>query len=49
MNLILSSNRAVLSYEFRYLLIGAWDNDFSVDKYVASPYLGINNSVLMKP
>ena len=36
------------SYEFRYLLDGIkWDNDFSADNYIASPYSGINNSVLV--
>jgi predicted flap endonuclease-1-like 5' DNA nuclease len=40
--------KAGASYEFRYLLDSErWDNDFSADKYVASPYLGINNSVLI--
>lgn len=36
------------TYEFRYLLNGEkWDNDFHADKYVSSPYAGINNSVIV--
>lgn len=35
-------------YEFRYLINGnQWENDFSADKYVASPFVGIDNSVLI--
>lgn len=34
-------------YEFRYLIDGLrWENDFSADNYVSSPFAGINNSVL---
>jgi len=36
------------SYEFRYLINNnSWDNDFSADKYVASPFVGITNSVIV--
>jgi hypothetical protein len=36
------------TYEFKYLLDGSkWDNDHSSDSYVASPFDGINNSVLI--
>lgn len=36
------------TYEFRYLLNDEkWDNDFNADKYVSSPYAGINNSVII--
>ena len=36
------------SYEFRYLIDNTqWDNDFSADGYVSSPYPGITNSVVV--
>jgi hypothetical protein len=35
-------------YEFRYLIDNTqWDNDFSADGYVSSPYPGITNSVVV--
>jgi predicted flap endonuclease-1-like 5' DNA nuclease len=35
------------SYEFRYLINGErWENDWSADMYVPSPYVGIQNSVV---
>ena len=35
------------SYEFRYLIDGSrWENDWSADDYVPSPYEGIENSVI---
>ncbi|MBK9254664.1 MAG: hypothetical protein IPM42_04190 [Saprospiraceae bacterium] len=35
-------------YEFRYLIDGLrWENDFSADNYISSPFAGINNSVLV--
>ncbi len=35
-------------YEFRYLLDDAnWDNDHNADKYVPSPFTGVNNSVIV--
>ncbi|MDX2302024.1 MAG: DUF4332 domain-containing protein [Microscillaceae bacterium] len=34
-------------YEFRYLIDNErWENDWSADKYVPSPFLGIENSVV---
>lgn len=40
--------KAGAAYEFRYLLDAEnWDNDFNADYYVSSPYMGINNSVLV--
>ena len=36
------------SYEFKYLLDGnRWENDFSADSYVTTPFSGISNSVLV--
>lgn len=36
------------TYEFRYLINEAkWDNDHNADKYVPSPFNGINNSVII--
>jgi len=36
------------TYEFRYLINdNQWENDLSADKYVASPFGGIENSVLV--
>lgn len=36
-------------YEFRYLIDGkTWENDWSADKYVPSPY-GVDNSVVVVP
>jgi len=36
------------SYEFKYLLDGTkWENDFSADSYVITPFSGISNSVLV--
>ncbi len=36
------------SYEFKYLLDGSrWENDFSADSYVTTPFSGISNSVLV--
>ncbi|MFZ1703178.1 MAG: hypothetical protein WAT79_02465 [Saprospiraceae bacterium] len=38
------------TYEFRYLIDGnIWENDYSADNYIASPFPGINNSVLHLP
>lgn len=35
-------------YEFRYLLDDAnWDNDHNADRYVSSPFNGVNNSVIV--
>ncbi|MBK6497927.1 MAG: isoamylase early set domain-containing protein [Saprospiraceae bacterium] len=35
-------------YEFRYLLDDAnWDNDHNADRYVSSPFSGVNNSVIV--
>jgi 1,4-alpha-glucan branching enzyme len=35
-------------YQFRFLLDGdKWKNDSSADKYVAAPYVGIENSVVL--
>ena len=34
-------------YEFRYLMDNhVWENDWAADNYVASPFFGINNSVV---
>jgi Glycogen recognition site of AMP-activated protein kinase len=36
------------SYEFKYLLDGSrWENDFSADGYVVTPFSGVSNSVLV--
>lgn len=36
-------------YEFRYLIDGkTWENDWSADKYVPSPF-GVDNSVVVVP
>ncbi len=36
------------SYEFKYLLDGTrWENDFSADSYVTTPFSGVSNSVLV--
>jgi hypothetical protein len=38
------------TYEFRYLIDNMiWENDLNADNYVASPFAGINNSVLHLP
>lgn len=35
-------------YQFRYLIDNAvWENDWDADKYVSSPYAGIDNSVVV--
>lgn len=36
------------AYEFKYLVNDSqWENDFSADKYVSSPFTGIENSVII--
>ena len=36
------------SYEFRYYVNDSqWENDFSADKYVSSPFAGVENSVII--
>lgn len=40
--------RAGNTYQFRYLLDGTkWDNDYASDFYAQSPFVGIDNSVLV--
>ena len=35
------------SYQYRYLIDGeTWENDWAADNYVASPFSGIENSVI---
>lgn len=35
-------------YEFRYLIDSErWENDWEADRYVPSPFLGVNNSVVI--